>query len=244
MTGSLPPAPPSSNLQVSPSLFDMIVSDCPPYLRDLGTALLMPAVAALFNWQLNQAFQDLREVVLYREHYHHKECPPPGAELDHFNIKSYNIRYLVLTIPFQMQTPVSNKQEPCRIALLIFWNANYLVGGPDSALFRHLTTQLKVALEKSDLQDFWVPHTELLMWALFLGAHISAGRQERPWFVMNLAGGARLLKVYEWTEMRAILLRFFYIDRVYRKSFEEVWQEASVLVNMLEPSLLAERDPG
>jgi hypothetical protein len=233
MTGSLPPAPPTSSLQVPASTFDLVLSDSPPFLTDIGTALLSPSVAALFDWQLNQAFHDLREVMLYREYYHHKGCAPPAAELDHFNIKSYNLRYLVLTIPFQNQTPVSDKQEACRIALLIFWNANYLVGRPESALFRRLTILLKAALETSDLQHFWDPHFELLMWVLFLGAHISAGQRERPWFAMNLARGARLVKLDNWADVRAILLRYFYIDRVYQKSFEEAWQEARMLMEML-----------
>src|SRR5271170_7500795 len=161
MTGSLPPAPPTSNLQVPASTFDLIVSDTPPFLRDVGTALLLPSVAALFDWRLNQAFHDLREVVLYREYYHHKEYAPPAAELDHFNVKSYHLRYLALTIPFQNRTPVSDKQEACRFALLIFWNANYLAMQPKFALFRRLTIQLKSALETSDLQRFWDPHFEL-----------------------------------------------------------------------------------
>jgi hypothetical protein len=233
ITGSLPPAPPTSSLQVPASAFDLVLSDVPPFLRDVGTALLLPSVAGLFDWQLNQAFYDLREVVLYREYYHHKECPPPAAELDHFNAKSYNLRYLVLTIPFQNQTPVSDKQEACRIALLIFWNANYLVRRPESALFRRLTTQLKAALETSDLQQFWGLHFELLVWVLFLGAHISAGQRERSWFIMNLARGAQLLKLGNWADVRIILLRYFYIDRVYQKSFEEAWQEAQMLVEML-----------
>jgi hypothetical protein len=232
MTGSLPPAPPSSNFQVPSSTIDTILSDSPFFLKELGTALLLPEVAALFDWRLNQAFRDLREIVLYREYYHHKECPPPPAELDHFNIKSYNLRYLVLTIPFQMQTPVIDKQEACRIALLVFWNANYLVGQPNSALFRRLTTQLKAALEKSNLQDFWAPHHDLLTWVLFLGAHISAGQRERPWFVINLARGATLLELVEWAETRTLLLRFIYLDRIYEKSFEEVWQEARMLMDM------------
>jgi hypothetical protein len=190
-------------------------------------------MAALFGWQLYQAFHDLREVVLYREYYHHKQCAPPAAELDYYNVKSYNLRYLVLTIPFQNQTPVSDKQEACRIALLIFWNANYQIGDPASALFRRMTTQLKAALGTSDLQHFWDPYFELLVWVLLLGAHISAGQRERPWFAMNLARGARLLKLNDWADVRTILLRYFYIDRVYQKSFEEAWQEARMLVEVL-----------
>jgi hypothetical protein len=85
-----------------------------------------------------------------------------------------------------MQTPVSDKQEAHPIALLIFWNANYLVG-----------------------------------------------QRERPWFIMNLARGARFLKLGEWTEIRVILLRFFYIDRIDQKCFQEAWHEARMLMDML-----------
>jgi len=234
MTGSLPPAPPSSSLQIPSLLFDTITSNAQFTYRDIGTAILEPSVTSLFDWQLAQAFRDLREVMLYREYYQFQSQAPPPAELDHFNIKSYNLRYLILTLPFQMVPPASDKQEPCRLALLIFWNANYMVANPDSALFRALTTQLKVALEKSDMQGVWGPHFELLMWVLFLGAHISGGQRERPWFVLNLARGARILKLGEWDNVRKMLLRFFYLDRVYQKSFQEAWQEAKMLQSVFE----------
>ncbi len=234
MTGSFPPAPPSSSLQIRSSIFETIVSDVQASYRDIGTALSESPVVALFDLQLVQAFRDLREVMLYHEYYHSQTTPLPPAELDHFNIKSYNLHYLVLTLPLQTLPSASDKQEPCCLALLIFWNANYLVGKPDSALFRTLTTQLKAVLEKSDMLEFWGPHFELLMWVLSLGAHILGGQRERAWFVLNLARGARILKLGEWVDLRKVLLRFFCLDRVYQKSLEEALQEANMLQGVFE----------
>jgi hypothetical protein len=194
MTGSLPPAPPVPRLgMISPSTYNTIILGTDPHLKDIGKGILNPEVIAMFDCKMIQAFRDLREVILYREYFHCNECTLPVDEVEYFNNKSYHLRYLALTIPFERQTHTTYKQEPCRIALLIFWNANYLTCQPDSALFRALTTQLKSTLEQSDLELFWGPHHTLLMWVLFLGAHISAGQRERPWFIMNLARGAWLL---------------------------------------------------
>lgn len=208
-----------------------------PDMKQMGTGLSSPDVDTFLDWRISQAFRDMTDVVQYREYYHEKQLRPVPAELDYINAKSYQFRYAVLSAPFEPRAPASDKEESCRLALLIFWFCNYQISQPDSALHRTLTAQLKTALQASDLKGLWGSHYELLMWVLILGAFISAGQRERPWFVLNLARVSRVLRLTDWTGARALLLRFYYLDRVYAKGMQDSWEEATLLAESMEAGL-------
>ena len=206
-------------------------------MKQMGSGILTPDVENLLDWRISQAFKDMTDVVQYREYYHEKQLRPVAEELDCVNAKSYQFRYAVLSAPFEPRVATSDKEEACRLALLIFWFCNYQISQPDSALNRTLTGQLKTALLASDLKGLWKPHFELLAWILLLGAFISAGQRERPWFVLNLARVARVLGLTDWSEARTLLKRFFYIDRIYAKGMRDSWEEATLLAETMEAGL-------
>jgi hypothetical protein len=225
--------PPSPLVAASTSTYDRIASSTDPQLKQIGTGLLDPDVAGLFDEPLVQAFRDLREVTLYREFFHNQECPLPEIEVEYFSVKAYETLHRVLSMPFQFLRMTSPQQEPCRLALLVFWHANWAIHLPDSGVFRSLTAQLKSALQKSSLHSLWHPHDRLLVWVVFLGAYISAGQKEHSWFMMYLARSARQLGLKSSKELKAVLQRFFYIDRIYRKGLEGIWNEANILMDAL-----------
>jgi hypothetical protein len=235
VTRSLPAAPPTSTLaSLPPALIDDIRQNVSEDIKKLGTGILTPDVDNLLNWSISQAFRDMREVVQYREYYHEKQVLPVAEENDYINAKSYQFRYAALSAPFEPRPPTSDKEEACRLALLIFWFTNYQVTAPDSALNRTLTGQLKTALQGSDLKGLWGPFYELLTWVLMLGAFISAGQRERPWFVMNLAKVSRVLQLQEWEAVRKVLLKHFYLERIYAKGMRDIWDEACLLAESLD----------
>lgn len=235
MTRTLPAAPPTSSLpSLPPSLVEEIRQDVSDDVKKMGIGLPTSDADALLDWRISQACRDMRDVVQYREYYHEKQVLPVEEENDYINAKSYQFRYAVLSAPFEPRAPASDKEESCRLALLIFWFSNYQVGAPDSALNRTLTAQLKTALQGSDLKSLWGPYYQLLTWVLMLGAFISAGQRERPWFVMNLAKVSRVLKLQEWSEVRALLLKFYYLERIYAKGMQDIWEEVSILAESLD----------
>ena len=196
----------------------------------MGSGLSSSVASGILDWRLLQAFQDMKEVVQYGEYY--MESPqllPLDAEIDYINSKSYQFRYMALTTPFEVRQPVSDKQEPCRLSMLIFWFGLKQVTKSDSALSRTLSMQLKNALQKTDLQGAWAPHLELLLWILMMGAYITAGQRERPWFILHLSRVAQIWGLKEWDAVRRVLLRFYYIDRVYATGMREAWTEAMML---------------
>jgi hypothetical protein len=194
---------------------------------------LEPDIARLFDESLVQAFRDLREVILYREYFHNQECILPEIEVEYFTIKAYETLHSALSIPFQFPRAMSPQQEPCRLALLVFWHANYAIHLPDSGIFRSLTKQLKSALEQTDLQSLWQPHYRLFVWVTFLGAYISVGQREHSWFMMYLARAARQRDLRTSNDLKTMLQRFFYIDRIYHKGLEDLWDEASILIEVI-----------
>ncbi|KAI1626430.1 hypothetical protein EDD37DRAFT_346759 [Exophiala viscosa] len=235
MTRSLPTPPPTSSLARLPqNLLDEIKRSLKEDTQQMGAGILNPEVDNILYWKISQAFRDMTDVVQYREYYHEKQLQPLERELEYINAKSYQFRYAVLSAPFEPRPPTSDKEEACRLALLIFCFCNYQVSQPDSALNRTLTTQLKTALQASDLRGLWQPHHELLTWVLLLGAFLSAGQRERPWFVLNLARVSGVLGLKDWSDVRSVLLKYFYLDRIYARGMQASWDEAALLAETME----------
>lgn len=72
----------------------------------------------------------------------------------------------------------------------------------------------------------------MLLWALFLGAHMSLGERERPWFVNMLAVVAQTIQLHGWLQLRALLARFYYVDRVFQEPFRRIWDEVDLIITM------------
>ncbi len=234
MTRQFPIVPPASPLPTAASsTYDMIMVGTDPQLMAIGTALLDPALAPLFDPELIDAFRGMREVILYREYFHDKECNLSSVEIEYFNVKGYETLYRTLAVPHERNDPLSPQQEPCRIALLIFWHARWRIHQPNSGIFRSLTTQLKDALEQTNLKSLWHPHTGLLIWAAFMGACISVGQREHSWFIAYLVRAARVMGLRQSTDIKPLLVRFFYIDRVYGKKLEDIWEEVKMLIDAI-----------
>ena len=92
---------------------------------------------------------------------------------------------------------------------------------------------LKAALEATDLQSCWGIANEAFLWVLFVGAHMSFGQRERPWFVVALARVVPTLKLHDWIQVRNLLTRFYYSDRVFQESFRNIWEEAAMLTSIV-----------
>ena len=122
-------------------------------------------------------------------------------------------------------------QEACRQAFIVFSNLHYNIIQPSSKIARCLTEDLKNALERTDLKSCWGTANTMLFWTLFLGAHMSLGERERVWFVNMLAMVAPTFQVREWFQVRAVLARFYYVDRVFQDPLRRVWDEVELVTS-------------
>ena len=250
VAGSLPRVSSTPTLQTIPlSAQETIMSMVDPDLRETGFAILDDAfVSKLFSPRLQQNFSDRREALFIRECFHSIRGSRPALEpeLEYYMLRRHQLRCEALSAPdddISSDIAVSPAEETCHLALLTFSLAAYF---PSPALLRRLSMALKTAVEWSyaEHSSFWELYPKLLMWVLFLGAYVSAspssssavtvagaGDEEgevRSWFTFHLRRVAKdKLCLRRWEEVREILKRHFYIDRVYRRRFMEIWEEVA-----------------
>jgi len=234
---------------------ETIMSMVDPDLRETGSAILDDTfVSKLLSPRLQQNFSDRREALFIRECFHSiqrsRPALEPEPELEYYMLRRHQLRCEALSAPdddMSSDIAVSPAEETCHLALLTFLLATYF---PSPAILRRLSMALKTAVECSYVEhpSFWELYPKLLIWVLFLGAYISAspssssavtvagagdedgqGDKEgevRSWFTFHLRRVAKdELCLSRWEEVREILKRHFYIDRVYRRRLMEIWEE-------------------
>jgi hypothetical protein len=120
------------------------------------------------------------------------------------------------------------------MAFVVYSNAHYNVIQPSSEIARCLVQDLQSALKATDLSASWGSLSTTLIWVLFLGAHMSCGQRERPWFIAALAKAARKCGHNSWTDSRTSLLSYYYSDRVFEVPFRVIWTEIESLAPLLD----------
>lgn len=215
------------------------MEDCPSFAsykstnleaKGLGEGLLNPKL--ILNSELISIIQDLCDATLWREFY---VCGLEKLSADgesYLTTKRFEAEYRLITLPLQPRYNTDDKiHEACRVALLTFSTSSITLLPPSSGCCRSLVRQLMEVLNQPgcDLQTLWAGLNDVLIWVLFLGAHISIGQPEQGFFVAEIARCAHVLELHELEEVRLILMRFFYLDRAYQASTQMIWEEAMEL---------------
>jgi hypothetical protein len=94
------------------------------------------------------------------------------------SIKRVNIDHRFLSYPFDHYTEYRPIQEAVRQAFVTFSSAHYCVVQPASRIARCHVEDLKAAIMATDIRVGWGSANKALVWALFLGAHMTFGQQE------------------------------------------------------------------
>lgn len=237
----MPPAPlpilPGLDLRatVSPIILQAISTSDDPNLKEVGAVLEGTNLALFLDHQIIETYLETRELILFREFCAKVDPDLTVADERYFGYKLCKVHYIFLSFPFHERGTEdgNSKQEACRIALITFLHTQYMRQSPSSALYRSLTKQLINPLQNSALVSLWGPGEEIWVWILFIGAHISQGQVERPWFTMNLAYGLRSLELREWAAVKKSLARVFYVERTFEEPYRAIWQEVRLLMTAM-----------
>jgi hypothetical protein len=158
-------------------------------------------------------------------------------EKRYISIKRVNIDHRFLSYAFDHPDDVSHSpvQEVVRLAYILYSRSYYGIVQPASVVARALVADLKAALEQSDLRGLWNDASNVLLWVLFLGAHMSAGQVERGWFVTAMCKirSDKMRGDKSWFGARRVLLGCYYSDRVFMESLKRVWKEVETLAGLL-----------
>ena len=128
-------------------------------------------------------------------------------------------------LSLKVPTDADSLEECVRIALLLYIN---------TALWRTplyfnwimtLRRQLKDALLIIDRRRSNQQEDELILWIIFLGRFASStgAEEERAWWDTELRQAASQLNFRLWPDAKAELQSFYYIEAVYDKPYEQMW---------------------
>jgi len=93
------------------------------------------------------------------------------------------------------------------------------------------TQELKSCIDAIDKTS---PQASLLcLWIVFLGGSVVAGTKDRTWFVARLARMIMEMQICSWEDAKSLLMGFLWLDRVHESPCKNMWDEASVTVDVL-----------
>ncbi|KAJ5959883.1 uncharacterized protein N7479_007033 [Penicillium vulpinum] len=196
-------------------------------------------IPGIFGEAMPQIVYDLLELSWYAEwikgNSGYKEFNEETE--DYFNTEVLHVEYQLHMDRYTAtgQVKGDNSIEGCtRLALLLFhnsaiWNFYPMIG----QLLPKPIQALRTALQATIPSGLFALCRDLLLWQLFMGAACSITLpSERAFFVSELANAARLQGISSWQEARAILLGFFYVDRIHLPMLRQIWDECHL---QLEP---------
>lgn len=149
-------------------------------------------------------------------------------------ISRMKVDHRLLSYPFEQKLSPSSVQEACRWALVLYSVGHYNVVQPSSKIARCLVGNLQNVLKATDMRSCWQAASGTLLWILLLGAHMSLGQQERPWFVAALSKVARKAGQQQWVQVEESLRLCYFSDRVYGGSFRAIWAEVRSLALLFD----------
>lgn len=172
----------------------------------------------------------LRRCILFKELSETGRILTVPVEVSLFFNIQHQAEHHLLSLP--SRTILSPIQECVRLTILISLFAMTMRFMPAFTFTRVMVYQLKDTLEGTVLSSS-SPNLDLRLWVLFIGAHISKGLKERPWFVLQLARVSRLLGLNSVQQIKSELIRFVYLDWLHGQSLADMWDEISLIAQSL-----------
>ena len=177
-----------------------------------------------------QVYRDLSVVIAFRE-----SCSG-GVDVTLYEVEYFEslalrvLHQLVTFLSTYLSRQDSEIQSICRVTVTIFAiRYQYNMYGP-SMIMDSLVLQLYDVLSALDLAESWKHFSSILVWAFMFGAWISKEKRMREWFLFKLAEGSHDILRWQWDEIRDILQKLFYVDRLHRSDLEGICKEVRSLV--------------
>jgi hypothetical protein len=211
-----------------------------PDLMALGDRLLLPELqtSSVMHPAVREIFKDLRDVVHLAEFVATNANDTDWSDLRWMTYRTLAVEHRLLSMAYnavlQAATPDPAIQSCVRIATLIYTNTTLLNNIPTHHL-RRIIPALISALGKTELDVFWSPFADLLLWVLCMGAFVAETTEMEPWFVEWMAKTASFLLIAEWEEVGGLLREFFYLRKVHETAMERIWGRVKVRLETLSP---------
>ena len=183
-------------------------------LRTLGARFSEVLLSEVFHPDMKTIFSDLIQVVRMSV-YSLTQPELTAADFQWLTLRKTAIEHRLLSFqPTHKQVGKNRYIQECMRLALLFWMALTLGNNLRTNTAARLDFHLRQTLERSDLEDLWYPHSDLLLWILTTGAFVAADAGELHWFQKAAAKVAHRLGVSEERELKKLLQGYFYVDEL------------------------------
>jgi hypothetical protein len=154
-------------------------------------------------------------------------------EITYFDDQRASTENRILTMAAEEDKPqgisnAENVQESCRLVALIYTNMVFRELQPGAAIHTTLTSRLRTSLMQTNLMSSWGNLSEALLWVLFIGGAVSLREPIRSWFVSVLTMVCTQLKIRSWHDIKQILVKYLWSDRIWEERCKNLWFEVEV----------------
>ena len=191
----------------------------------MAKGFFTPANHKLLNPAILKAISSIRLYLRFRQLSCGGRIRTSPEEFEYFYMRHCAVEYDILSLTFdETLATLTPLQNAVRLTLFVFGFATYTRFEPSSAYILAIVDKLKRELDLVDLATLWT--SDLVLWTLFFGAHISRHTKERAWFVTHLARNIGKLGLTSAFEVQEVLGRFFFLKIFTQASLLEIWNEA------------------
>ena len=193
-----------------------------------------PTNAHLLGPELLHPISEQRKYIVFKELCLAGDLIPTYEDCQYFYSAQTLAEYQLLSLPFDnAEHPLTPAQESVRLALFIFARPFIALIKP-SAFTRTMFRKLRASLQRSEISSLWAPNYELLLWVLFIAAHISNSQDEWTWVIVHISELVKLLRLHTVSQIEEILVGFFYPEDCLGRTLIDVWRAAQQRIQRYE----------
>lgn len=195
----------------------------------LGFLFFSPGTDEIMGLDLLEIIGNQREVMLWKQLFSLGKADPSPEEITYVYTKQMAVEYELLTMPFHAHDPpLRSSEQALRLALFTFTRPIILVARSSAAFPRAMALQIKSHLLLTDLANLWGTNSDVLLWILFVVAHVSLGQPEFDWCMVYIHQIVRALGLNTRDDLEQLLLGFYYFPEYFGETLQAIWTAVEV----------------
>jgi hypothetical protein len=159
---------------------------------------------------------------------HHVRGGPTAPDMvDLASVRNCTQHRILSQLPTQLDIsdPEQYIHHVVRLSTLIFSEMVIFPLPPTQGVKPRLALLLQQSLEACRLVQCWELHSQLLLWALTLGAIAASYTPQRSWYIDQLLQETSLMQVENWFMLELICSRFLWWKPVCSEPLRRAWTE-------------------
>ena len=166
---------------------------------------------------------EYQKLIMVRETLHPTHGPPNEIDVRYVCLREASIEYRLQDLQFRVS--LGADQDAIRLAMLVYSCVPLIAAtGPTAALSQTLARNIRVNLERTDLETCWAACSDILLWILVIGSLLSYQEDQWPWFRSQVFGLMRIMDMTSFSDMEERLQACYY-SRYIASISKVIWTE-------------------